>query len=139
MLEYALELTSDDNDTYLVTCPDLPEVPSFGNTKLDAIGYGQAAVEEAVAACLAGFDDIPRPNVEGKYPVAVSLQLSMKVLLKWMLESRSITRHQLAKAMGKARPQIDRLFDPSHGTKLDQYEAAAAAMGATIDITVNDL
>ena len=136
MLKYAIELTPDDNDTFLVTCPDLPEVTTFGETEEDAISYGQSAVEEAVTARLAGFEDIPRAKAKSRFEVKVSLQLALKVLLKWQLDANEITRYQLAKAMGKARPQIDRLFDPTHGTKIDQYEAAAHALGATIEISI---
>ena len=50
---YRLELTPDDDGTFLVTCPALPEVTSFGATRDEAMAYGRLAVEEAIAARMA--------------------------------------------------------------------------------------
>jgi predicted RNase H-like HicB family nuclease len=50
---YRLELTPDDDGTFLVTCPELPEVTSFGATWEEAMSYGRLAVEEAIAARIA--------------------------------------------------------------------------------------
>jgi predicted RNase H-like HicB family nuclease len=50
---YRLELTPDDDGTFLVTCPELPEVTSFGATRDEAMAYGRLAVEEAIAARMA--------------------------------------------------------------------------------------
>ncbi len=136
MLEYAIKFEEDDNDTYLVTCPDLPEVVTFGETIEDAIGYAKGAIEEAIACRLAYFEDIPVPKAKGDAKVYVSFQLALKVMLKWHLEQKKFTRHKLTIAMGKARPQIDRLFDPTHKSRIDQYEQAAEAMGGHIEVSI---
>ncbi len=129
-MEYKINLTADDNGTFMVTCPDLPEVTTFGDSEADALAYAVSGVEEALAARLADFEDIPRPSGAGDHSVQVPMQLALKVLLKWALDDKQSNRNQLAIAMGKKRPQIDRLFDPHHGTKVDQFEAAAQALGS---------
>ena len=55
MPAYPLVLTRDDDGTFLVTCPALPEVTSFGATETEARQNGTRAIEEALAARLARF------------------------------------------------------------------------------------
>ncbi len=50
---YRLKLMPDDSGTFLVTCPALPEVTSFGATRDEAMVYGRLAVGEAIAARMA--------------------------------------------------------------------------------------
>jgi antitoxin HicB len=56
---YALVLEPDDNGTLLVTCPDLPEVTTFGDDPEDALRRAADAIEEALASRIAGHEDIP--------------------------------------------------------------------------------
>ncbi len=139
MLTYPIELTPDDNDTYFVTSPDFPELKSFGETREEAAHYASKALEEAVAARLNHFEEIPRPSQITDAFAKLPMQLTFKLLLKWQLDETGSNRNQLALAMGKARPQIDRLFDPKHGTKLDQFEAAARALGTEFDISLTTI
>ncbi|PTW45714.1 type II toxin-antitoxin system HicB family antitoxin [Rhodovulum kholense] len=128
MLAYPVDLTPDDNGTFLVTCPDLPEVTSFGDTEAEALSMAKGAISEALASRLSGFEDIPQPS-EGPRLVAVPLQLQIKVLLFWALSDADKTRADLVRDLGWHRPQVDRLFDPNHATRLEQYDAAFAALG----------
>jgi antitoxin HicB len=135
LIRYPLVFTPDDNDTLLVTCPDLPEVTSFGETETDALQYGAGAVAEAVAGRLADFEDIPRPS-EGQNAVPLDLQLSLKVMLAWALREDGLTRADLMRRLGGHRPQVDRLFDPNHAARLDRYEAAFAALGRRVGLEI---
>jgi len=67
-MEYPVTLTRDDNDTFLVTFPDVPEAVTYGDTK-------EAALEHAVDALLTIFDarikdrrDIPIPSARKSGP-----------------------------------------------------------------------
>jgi predicted RNase H-like HicB family nuclease len=48
-----VELTPDDNGTFLVTCPALPEVTTFGSTEEEIQRSALGAIEEAIAARIA--------------------------------------------------------------------------------------
>ena len=99
MLEYAINF-EDDEGTFLVSCPDLPEVVTFGETMEDAIGYGMDAVNCAIAGRLAHFDEIPVPKAKGEAMVRVSLQLALKVILKWQLERNKFSRPKVGNRTG---------------------------------------
>ncbi|WP_210526454.1 type II toxin-antitoxin system HicB family antitoxin [Rubellimicrobium arenae] len=135
-MDYAISLTPDDNDTLLVTCPQLPEVTSYGETEADALTMGRLAVEEALAARLSHFWRIPRPELTDGPKVKVGLQIEIKVRLMWALEAEGITRAELARRLSWHRPQVDRLFHARHATRLDQYEQAFAALGQRASVHV---
>ena len=56
---YCIKLEPDDNGTILATCPDLPEVATFGKNIEDALSRAQDAFDEAVAARI--HDGLPLP------------------------------------------------------------------------------
>jgi antitoxin HicB len=127
MLSYPINLIPDDNGTVLVTCPDLPEVTTFGETEPEALAMARGAVAEALAARLKRFDPVPAPT-KGSPRAEVGLQMTFKVQLYWALRDSDLSRADLARSLGWARPQVDRLFDANHATRLDQYERAFAAL-----------
>ncbi len=49
MLKYAINF-EDDEGAFLVSCPDLPEVVTFGEARKDAIHYAKGAIEELICA-----------------------------------------------------------------------------------------
>jgi len=59
---YSVLIEPDDNGTFLVTCPDLPEVTSFGEDEEDSLRRTADAIEEALAARIAHRNDIPAPS-----------------------------------------------------------------------------
>ncbi|RJE87949.1 type II toxin-antitoxin system HicB family antitoxin [Paracoccus onubensis] len=130
-MEYPLELTPDDNGTYLVTCPDLPEVTTFGDDIADAISHGADAVQEAIAARMDGFTDIPRPS-KGEHHARVPLYLDLKIQMFWALAEAGMSRADLVRATGWSRTKVDRLFDPNHENKLAQLEEAFAALDKSV-------
>ncbi|WP_027238241.1 type II toxin-antitoxin system HicB family antitoxin [Leisingera caerulea] len=130
---YPIDLTPDDNDTFLVTCPDLPEVTSFGASEEEAIANGRNAILEAIAARMDAFQEIPPPSAGGG--ASIPLTLSIKLQLYWALNAAGMTRADLQRATGWSRTKVDRLFDPNHESKLTQVEEAFEALGMHVEIT----
>jgi antitoxin HicB len=50
LLEIVVATEPDDNGTYMATCPQLPEVTTFGVDRLDAAMHCHDAIYEALAA-----------------------------------------------------------------------------------------
>jgi antitoxin HicB len=135
VLSYPLKLTRDDDGTLLVTCPDLPEVTSFGETRDEALRMGAAAVEEAIAARLDDLAEIPLPSAAGE--AHLSLQLALKALLWRSLMEAGVTRADLQRRLGWHRPQVDRLFDPNHATRTDRFDLAFGALGLRVGVALD--
>lgn len=138
MNAYRIELTPDDNGTYLVTSPDFPELTTFGEDEGDAIANASRAVEEAIAARIAHGADVPQFSgfvTRGKPFVRLSALTTLKVTLYLTLAQRGVTRAELSRRLGWHREQVDRLFRLDHASRLDQIEAAFTALGVELDLS----
>lgn len=131
---YQLILEPDDDGSVLVTCPDLPEVTSFGEDEADAIAHGADAVMEAIAARMDAFQDIPAPSADGAYFAKVPLAMQLKIRLYWALRDANLTRADLVRLTGWPRTKVDRLFDPNHESKLAQMEEAFAKLNKSVEV-----
>jgi antitoxin HicB len=139
MIEYRVILSPDDNGTILVTCPRLPIVATFGETEAEALGHAVDAIESALASMIDDGEDIPRPARADKgFPVPLPAMTVLKLQLYWALRAAGITRAELARRLAWNRESVDRLFRLDHRSRLEQIEAAFAALGQRVDITVRD-
>jgi len=135
-LRYPIRLEPDE-DTVLATCPLLPEVTTFGENEADALRHARDAVEEALAARISDGKEIPTPPVRPRgRAVTLPALTAIKVELYWALRTAKITRAELARRLSWNRESVDRLFRLDHASRLDQLEAAFAALGRRIDISI---
>jgi antitoxin HicB len=139
MLAYPIELTPDDNDTLLVTCPDLPEVTSFGEDEADALLRAVGAIEEALAARMSDREDIPAPSPANGRPLAVLPALIAAKVAVWQaMRAQGLRKAGLARRLGWHAPQVDRLLDLDHASTFAQIEAALAALGKRLVVELQD-
>lgn len=135
-LAYRIALEADDNRTWLVTCPAFPEVTTFGEDEADAIRHARDAIEEAIAARISDDEDIPDGETRGKHLVRLPALTSLKVELYRRMRRSGITRAELARRLKWNRESVDRLFRIDHASRLDQIEAAFAALGQSVDFAI---
>ena len=135
MAGYGIELTADDNGTFLVTAPAFPEVTSFAVDKAEAANRGLSAIEEAIAARVRVGADIPNADgVAGRADVVhTALLMDLKLDLYRATRAAGVTRAELARRLGWNRTSVDRLFDVDHASRLEQIEAAMGALGFRVD------
>lgn len=135
-LRYSVELAEDDNGTFLVTCPELPEVTTFGEDEADALMRARDAIEEALAARMADREDIPEGRPSTARGIELPLLTAMKVELYRTARSQGVRKADLAKRMNVHGPQVDRLFDLRHASKVEQIEVAFRALGKRIEFEI---
>jgi antitoxin HicB len=135
MLAYRIEITPDDNGTLLVLCPSLPMVATFGETRAEALRQARDAIQTALASMIADGEALPAGDSEGTL-VSLPALTTLKVALYRGLQEAGITRAELARRLGWKRESVDRLFRLDHASRLEQIEAAMAALGKTIAIEV---
>lgn len=136
MLAYPITLEPDDNGTMLVTCPLLPIVLTYGENEAAARSHAVDAIETALASMIADGDVIPRPPRAQADSVRLPALTALKVELYWALQEAGITRAELQRRLGWKRESVDRLFRLDHGSKLEQLEAAFAALGRELSLDV---
>ncbi len=80
MNAYPVELTADDNDTVMVTFPDVPEAISFGKDEADALERAADALETALDGYIADHRHIPPASAaDGRKVVCLSPLATLKI------------------------------------------------------------
>lgn len=134
MRGYRLHRELDDNGTFLITCPALPEVTTFAESGESGLRNARGAIEEALAARIAAGAEIPageRP-VTGIGWARLAALPALKVDLYEALRRAGVTRAELARRLDWNRNSVDRLFRLDHESRLEQIERAAAALGMVV-------
>jgi len=135
-LRYAIELTPDDNGTLLVTVPDLPEAITFGEDREEGLARAVDAIESALMGAMAARETVAEPKARGGDYVTLPALASAKVALYRAMQAEGVGKAALAKRLDVALPQIDRLLDLRHQSRVDALERAFAALGRSMTIVV---
>lgn len=135
MLTYAYTLTPDSNGTYLVQYPDFPEGAAVSETD-----HGGEAAAEGLEAALQLYIDarrpIPMPSGVGDGAVDIGAMETAKILLANEMVRQGVRKADLARRLGLHAPQVDRLLDLSHNSKMDAIEAACIELGKRLDVSL---
>ncbi len=132
MLAYPIAL-EDDDGAVLVTSPDFPELTTFGEDREEAVARAVDALEEAIAARIHARNEVPGPS-KGKVFATLPSLTSVKVLLYQGMREQGIGKAELARRLGWHLPQVDRVLDVEHHSRLDQMDAALSAIGWRLDV-----
>lgn len=134
MLSYPVTLTPDDGG-FLVASPDFPELTTFGATEDEARMYAIGALEEAIAARIADREDLPEPS-RGRTRVVLPTQTALTTLLYQAMKREGVTKAELARRLHCHGPQVDRLLDLNHASRMDQIDAAFDAVGQRLVVAL---
>ena len=137
MLNYPVILTPDDG-TVLVTFPDVPEAITFGADEGEALLQAVDALESALSVYVAERAPLPVPSKakRGQHTVRPSALEGAKLGIYQAMTEQGIKKSELARRLGWHMPQVDRLFDLRHASRLDQIEAAARVLGKRLELRI---
>jgi antitoxin HicB len=137
MFDYPVTLVPD-GDTMLVTFVDLPEAITFGANEDEALLHAVDALEAGLSFYVDARKPLPVPSKpkRGQRTVHPSALESAKLGVYKAMTDQGIKKSELARRLGWHLPQVDRLFDLRHASRLDQIEAAARALGRQLDVRV---
>jgi antitoxin HicB len=136
-MHYPIRIQKDSNSTFLVTFPDFPEAATFGDDRADARRRAVDALETAIQGRIADREEIPEPST-GREVIELPTQAAVKVEVYRRMRERQISKARLARLLGRHRPEIDRLLDLRHATRLDLIDEAMSAMGARLSLRVEE-
>ena len=137
MFDYPVTLTPDDGSV-LVTFVDVPEAITFGADEDEALLHAIDALETGLSFYIDARMALPIPSKgkRGQKTVRPSALECAKLGVYQAMTEQGIKKSELARRLGWHMPQVDRLFDLRHASKLDQIEAAAIVLGRHIEVTV---
>ncbi|MEK7406990.1 MAG: type II toxin-antitoxin system HicB family antitoxin [Acidobacteriota bacterium] len=133
-------LEPDTNETTLVSFPDFPEAHTFGDDEAEALARAADLLQDVLADYIENRREIPVPSKlrhRSRF-VALSLLTEAKVRLYREMRSAGVRKAELARRLGCHMRQVDRLLDIHHASRLDQMEAAFAALKKTLVLDVRD-
>ena len=136
MLSYPIEL-EDDDGTILATSPDFPELTTFGDDREEAKERAVDALEEAIAARIHLGQEIPSPS-RGRQRATLPTLTAIKVILYQGMRDQEIGKAELARRLGWHLPQVDRVLDVHHRSRLDRMDAALRAIGRRLEVSARD-
>ena len=138
-MAYPVEFERDTNGTLLVTFPEFAEAVTFGEDESDALLRAVDALETVLAARMDDREEIPLPSPAAGRPCAVLPALTAaKVLLYRAMREARVGKADLARRLGWHGPQIDRLLDLNHASRLDLIKAALAVLGKRLSVDLAD-
>lgn len=137
MLSYPIDL-QEDNGTVLASSPDFPELTTFGRDNDEALARAVGAIEEAIAARMQAGQDIPPPSAGG-IRVTLSALIAGKATLYQEMRNRGVGKAELSRHLGWSLSLVDRVLDMQHRSRLDQIDAALAAIRRHSKISPEDV
>lgn len=136
-MKYPVKLTRASK-VVLVTSPDLPEFSSVGDSVEEALREAVDGIETALQMYVQDRRDIPAPSAckRGQRWVELPPLAVAKLGLYRAMRAHGLRKADLARRLGMHMPQVDRLLDLRHRSKLEQVETALHAVGYRIELTV---
>jgi antitoxin HicB len=138
MLSYPVNLVPDSNGTLLVTFPDIPEAVSVGDEEDEALLNALDALESAIEIYFDEKREVPPPSKakKGQRVVTLPALVVAKVLLANEMVRQGVRKAELARRLDVHMPQVDRLLNPRHSSKLDAIEAAFSKLGKRLEVSI---
>ena len=129
MLAYPIEVSRHDGQ-FVVEWPDIPECVTVGDTREEALANAPTALETVLAALIDHRRPIPRASQALGRPIVTPGPLAaMKVELYIAMREQGMKQADLARRLGWPAPQVARLLDLMHHSRVDQVEAAMKVLG----------
>jgi antitoxin HicB len=139
-MDYPVVLERDDNDTVLVSFPDFPEAHTFGDDEEDALARAADALATVIDAYIKDRRDIPLPSaIFTKHRVTLPALVDAKVRLYESMRAARVNKSELARRLAWHAPQVDRLLEMTHASRLEQIEAAFRALGKRLVVSIEDI
>jgi antitoxin HicB len=135
-LDFPVELKRAKEGGFVVSFPDVPEAITQGDDEDEALLRAIDALETALELYTDDGEDLPHASKpkRGKKVVRPSALASVKLAVYQSMRDDGVRKSELARRLGWHLPQVDRLLDLHHASRLDQAEAALHALGRRLEV-----
>ena len=134
--QYPVLLTPADEGGYVVTCRDLPQLITQGDSEQDALEQAADAMDEVFATYMIEGIEFPQPSKAKRreHLVAPPAETVAKAALFVAMRQAGISKLQLARRLGIDEKEVRRLLDPHYGSKLPRIAQAISVLGQRLVI-----
>ena len=136
MLRYPVSLTAEGGHV-LVDFLELP-AHTYGDDEDEALARAVDALTTMIGAYMRYRQPIPAPSTprRGGRTVVLPPLLVAKVELYNTMLAQQVNKAELGRRLHWHLPQVDRVLDVRHASRLDQLEQALAAVGKRLELHV---
>jgi antitoxin HicB len=139
MFDYPVILEQASEGGFVVTFPDVPEAITQGEDEEEALLRAQDALETALSMYVESGRDLPKPTeAQGRPTVRPGTLTCAKLALYQTMRSQGVRKAELARRLHWHMPQVDRLLDLDHASRLDQIEQALAVLGKRLTVEIDE-
>lgn len=138
MYNYAIRFEEDSVPGLAIYCRDLPQFNSFGDDLEHAMVMAVDGIETTLSIYVDERKTIPAatPPEDGEHVVYLPAVTVAKIALWNTMMDQGMRKADLCRALGVSQTQGDRLVDFLHTSKMEQVEAALAALGKRLSVSV---
>jgi antitoxin HicB len=138
MRAYPATLTPDPDGGFTVTFRDVPEAITEGDSRDEALLRAEDALESALAMYVAAKEPLltPSPAQPDEVMAPLSALGMAKAALYDAMREQGVGRAELARRLRWHLAQVNRVLDLRHASKMEQVEAALAALGLRLIVDV---
>jgi len=129
---FPITLTPDEVDGgFIVTCRDLPEAITQGESIPECLEEAEGALEAALNSRMYRNAVIPDPSssLAGEHLVSVPLDTAVKAALYLAMREQGVSKSELARRLHIDEKEARRIVNPSHGTRTATMDKALRAVG----------
>ena len=140
-MEYPAKFMPAAEGGFVIEFPDFGWGVSQGDNEEDARRMAHDLLVTLIQDHIKGGEELPRPGkLRGKNlrMIRLSALHSVKVELYQAFRASGMRKADLARHLAIPKTVIDRLFNLSNRTRLDQIESAFDALGKRVDVNVRD-
>ncbi len=132
---YAVEIEVEP-EGITITCPDVPEMITCGDTEAEALARATDALVSALSFYTDDGRPLPVPTATGMHIVSVPALAAAKFALNDAMVAAKLSNVELARRIGIDEKSVRRLRDPLHRSHIGQVETALAALGKRVLIDI---
>jgi antitoxin HicB len=139
MMQYPVSLDREGAKT-IVSFPDFPHIHTYGDDEKEALERAVDALETYLMGMIEDREPIPesrRPKRRQRF-ITLPALTEAKIELYRQMRAARVGKAELARRLDCHLPQIDRLLNLNHASRLDQIEQALLAVGKRLTISIED-
>lgn len=133
---YRIDLTPDPDGGLIVTCPDVPELTTFGKDRADALASAREAMAVALFGYLADGRTLPEPTGAGREFVTPETIDVLKIAVVDAWRKSGLSKSEFARKLDLDEKEARRILDPDRLTKIQRLEQALDVLGHRVRIAV---
>lgn len=126
-----------EGDEFRAICAEAPEAIAFGETEADALREMAEALKAVVRGRIQMKLDLvpPKGDPAAPHQIGIPAQLAAKAAVYAAWRASGLSKVALGELLDRREGEVRRILDPDHGTRLDQLEEAAAALGGRLIVS----